>query len=85
MQEGFSLTTSLRRIKKRRQVMLFEYNTRVEMAATTDARLNEAAYRYGVAAGEVAVCKVIEDDAGVNLRVDGNWTPPWEVRHDDEK
>jgi len=38
-----------------------------------------------VAAGEVAVCKVIEDDAGVNLRVDGNWTPPWEVRHDDEK
>ena len=37
--------------------------------------------RYGDDAGEMTVCKVIEDDAGVELRVDGDWTKPWEVKH----
>jgi hypothetical protein len=29
----------------------------------------------------MTVCKIIEDDAGVDLRVPGDWTPPWEVKH----
>ena len=29
----------------------------------------------------MTVCKVIEDDAGVALRVTGDWVAPWEVRH----
>ena len=38
----------------------------------------------GTDAGEMTVCKVIEDDAGIDLRVDGDWTPPWQVPHPDE-
>lgn len=48
-------------------------------------RFREAAERYGEDAGEMTVCKLIEDDAGVNLRVDGNWTAPWEVKHPEDK
>ena len=29
----------------------------------------------------MTVCKVIEDDAGVDLRVAGDWLKPWEVQH----
>jgi hypothetical protein len=29
----------------------------------------------------MTVCKIIEDDAGIDLRVPGDWTPPWEVKH----
>ena len=45
----------------------------------------EAADRYGDAAGEMTVCKIIEEDADVNLRVKGNWLAPWEVKHASEK
>ena len=31
------------------------------------------------AAGEMTVCKVIEEDAGIDLRVPGDWVKPWEV------
>lgn len=55
--------------------------TRDEITQATYSRFREAAQRYGVAAGEMTVCKVIEDDAGVALRVAGDWTPPWEVKH----
>jgi 3-hydroxyisobutyrate dehydrogenase len=58
--------------------------TRQEITGATYARFREAAQRYGVGAGEMTVCKVIEDDAGVALRVSGDWTPPWEVKHPDE-
>jgi 3-hydroxyisobutyrate dehydrogenase len=34
-----------------------------------------------MAAGEMTVCKVVEDDAGIDLRVAGDWVKPWEVRH----
>lgn len=58
---------------------------RHELTAATHARYREAQSRYGDSAGEMTVCKVIEDDAGVELRVSGDWTPPWEVRHDSEQ
>jgi 3-hydroxyisobutyrate dehydrogenase len=61
--------------------MLSEVGTRSELTKAARARFAEAASRYGDDAGEMTVCKVIEDDAGVALRVDGDWTAPWEVRH----
>ncbi|MFN8024468.1 MAG: NAD(P)-dependent oxidoreductase [Acidimicrobiales bacterium] len=58
--------------------------TRHELTAAAHDRFREAASRYGDDAGEMTVCKVLEDDAGVALRADGSWTPPWEVPHPSE-
>jgi 3-hydroxyisobutyrate dehydrogenase len=55
--------------------------TRNELTRATHNRFREAGERYGFAAGEMTVCKVIEDDAGVELRVAGDWVKPWEVAH----
>ena len=55
-----------------------------ETSTLTDAthdRFREAGRRYGTGAGEMTVCKVIEDDAGIDLRVAGDWVKPWEVTH----
>ena len=57
---------------------------RHELTQATHDRYREARDRYGEGAGEMTVCKLIEDDAGVQLRVPGNWTPPWEVVHPSE-
>ncbi|MEI6401066.1 MAG: NAD(P)-dependent oxidoreductase [Actinomycetota bacterium] len=64
--------------------LLQEVGTRDELTQAAYARFREAAERYGDGAGEMTVCKVIEDDAGVELRVPGDWTPPWEVQHPSE-
>lgn len=45
--------------------------------AATDA-FRVALDRYGADAAELHVAKRIEDDAGLSLRLDGDWTPPWE-------
>ena len=37
-----------------------------------------AAERYGADAAELHVAKRIEDDAGLSMRLAGDWTPPWE-------
>jgi 3-hydroxyisobutyrate dehydrogenase len=37
-----------------------------------------AATRYGSAAAELHVVKRIEEDAGLSMRLAGDWTPPWE-------
>lgn len=37
-----------------------------------------AADRYGTKAGELHVAKRIEDDAGLSMRLDGDWIPHWE-------
>ncbi len=55
--------------------------TRAELTQATYARFREAAARYGENAGEMTVCKLIEDEAGVALRVAGDWVAPWEVKH----
>jgi 3-hydroxyisobutyrate dehydrogenase-like beta-hydroxyacid dehydrogenase len=55
--------------------------TRSELTQATHARFREAAERYGEDAGEMTVCKLIEDHAGVELRVAGNWIAPWEEKH----
>lgn len=61
------------------QEMMAETGTRGELTNATHERFREAEARYGKAAGEMTVCKIIEDDAQVSLRVEGDWTPPWEV------
>ena len=33
----------------------------------------------------MTVCRIIEEDAGVSLRVVGDWIRPWEVRHPKER
>jgi 3-hydroxyisobutyrate dehydrogenase-like beta-hydroxyacid dehydrogenase len=58
--------------------------TRSELTQATHARFSEAQARYGKDAGEMTVCKIVEDDAGVDLRVAGDWTPPWKVKHPSE-
>lgn len=65
--------------------LLRETGTRAELTQATYARFREAAARYGENAGEMTVCKVIEDDAGVALRVAGDWLAPWEVKHPAEQ
>jgi 3-hydroxyisobutyrate dehydrogenase len=61
--------------------LLTEVGTRSELTKAAQARFTEAASRFGDGAGEMTVCKVIEDDAGVTLRVDGDWMAPWEAQH----
>ena len=61
------------------QQMMDETGTRGELTRATHDRFAEAYKRYGKAAGEMSVCRLIEEDAGVSLRVAGNWIAPWEV------
>lgn len=66
------------------QELMDEVGTRNELTAATHARFREAGERYGSGAGEMTVCRIIEDDAGINLRVAGDWVKPWEVAHGSE-
>ncbi len=38
-----------------------------------------AAERYGASAAELHVAKRVEDDASLSMRLEGEWTPPWEM------
>lgn len=62
------------------EALMNETGTRAELTRATHDRFKEAAARYGKEAGEMTVCKVIEDDANVELRVAGDWVAPWEVK-----
>ena len=42
-----------------------------------EALIREAGTRYGMDVGDMTVCKVVEEDAGVDLRVPGNWLASW--------
>ena len=64
--------------------LLKQTGTRDELTQATYARFREAVRRYGEDAGEMTVCKLIEEDAGVDLRVAGDWLAPWEVKHPEE-
>ena len=61
--------------------LIAETGVRHELTRATHERFKEARDRFGEAAGEMTVCKLIEEDAGVALRVAGNWVAPWDVRH----
>lgn len=62
--------------------LMEETGTRSELTDACHARFREAQERYGPEAGEMTVCKLIEEDGGVALRVSGDWTAPWLVTHD---
>jgi 3-hydroxyisobutyrate dehydrogenase len=64
--------------------LIADTGARHELTTATHDRFKEARARYGDAAGEMTVCRLIEDDAGVSLRVAGDWTPPWEEKHPNE-
>ena len=59
----------------------------LESAVGTDLPMTEAARatferaveRYGLDAPELSVARRIEDDAGLSLRLDGDWVPHWEA------
>ncbi|NBO21175.1 MAG: NAD(P)-dependent oxidoreductase [Rhodobacteraceae bacterium] len=61
--------------------LLESTGTTSTLTDATHERFREAGRRYGMGAGEMTVCKVIEDDAGIDLRVPGEWVKPWEVTH----
>jgi 3-hydroxyisobutyrate dehydrogenase len=61
------------------QELIDRVGTTNTLTAATHERFREAGRRYGLGAGEMTVCKVIEDDAGIDLRVAGDWVKPWEV------
>ena len=67
------------------QDLIKEYGTRSELTQVCHDRFQEAVKRYGNHAGEMTVCKLLEEDANINLQVKGNWTAPWEVKHASEK
>lgn len=59
--------------------LMTSVGTRSELTEATHERFREAGRRYGMAAGEMTVCKLIEEDAGIDLRVEGDWVKPWEA------
>ena len=65
--------------------LIKEHNTRAELTNSAHERFKEAKKRYGDEAGEMTVCKLIEEDGNVNLQVDGDWIAPWEVKHPNDK
>ena len=67
------------------QDLIKEHGTRSELTQACHERFQEAAKRYGNESGEMTVCKLIEEDAKVDLRVKGNWIAPWDVKHSSEE
>ena len=67
------------------QDLIKEHGTRSVLTQACHERFQEAANRYGDEAGEMTVCKLIEEDANINLRVKGNWIAPWDVKHSSEE
>ncbi len=67
------------------QDLIKEHGTRSELTQACHERFQEAARRYGDESGEMTVCKLIEEDAKVDLRVKGSWIAPWDVKHSSEE
>jgi 3-hydroxyisobutyrate dehydrogenase-like beta-hydroxyacid dehydrogenase len=58
-----------------------QHQATADFVMTDAARsvFTDAGDRYGRDVGELHVAKRLEDDAGIDFRVPGDWTPPWEV------
>ena len=56
-----------------------QLDAELPLTAAANAAFVAAGARYGTDAGELHVAKRLEDDAGLSFRLDGDWTPPWEV------
>ena len=57
-----------------------ESSVDADLPVTAAARgaFERAAARYGLDAGEMCVARRIADDAGMSMRLDGDWTPHWQ-------
>ncbi len=53
--------------------------TQMDMTRLARAKFEAARAEFGGSAAELLVCKQIEDASGTDLRVPGDWTPPWEA------
>lgn len=49
------------------------------MTDAARSMFERAAQRYGSDQAELFVAKYLEDDTGLSFRLEGDWTPPWEV------
>ena len=74
---SFSLDLCL---KDLRLIQELNRNVRAAMPMTTAAEgaFALASSRYGAGAAELHVAKRIEDDAGISMRLEGDWVPHWE-------
>ena len=74
---SFSLDLCL---KDLRLIQELNRNVRSALPMTTAAEgaFALAAARYGSGAAELHVAKRIEDDAGITMRLEGDWIPHWE-------
>ena len=54
-------------------------NSDLVLTSTVSELFGRAADRYGPEAGELHVAKQVEEDNALSFRMDGHWTPPWEV------
>ncbi|WP_176479195.1 NAD(P)-dependent oxidoreductase [Mesorhizobium sp. WSM3860] len=74
---SFSLDLCL---KDLRLIQELNRNVRAPLPMTTAAEgaFALAATRYGAQAAELHVARRIEDDAGLSMRLEGDWVPPWE-------
>ncbi|MEE9414140.1 MAG: NAD(P)-dependent oxidoreductase [Acidimicrobiales bacterium] len=55
-----------------------QVGTDLPMTAAAHEVFQQAADRYGSDVGELHVTRRIEDDAGISMRLDGDWVAPWE-------
>ena len=55
-----------------------QVDTSLPMTASAHTVFETAAERYGAGQGELHVAKLIEDDAGLSMRLNGDWIPHWE-------
>lgn len=55
------------------------YGVTADITRLTADKFERARQTYGGSAGELHVCKLIEDSAGINLRVAGDWPKHWEA------
>lgn len=74
---SFSLDLCL---KDLRLIQELNRNVRAALPMTTAAEgaFALAATRYGSQAAELHVARRIEDDAGISMRLEGDWLPHWE-------
>lgn len=55
-----------------------QVHAELPMTAAAVNAFTLASTRYGPSAAELHVAKRIEDDAQISMRLEGQWTPPWE-------
>lgn len=56
-----------------------DVGTELPMTDAARTMFTRAAERYGSDQAELFVAKYLEDDTGLSFRLEGDWTPPWEV------